>query len=521
MKKMGFVVLAAIGMTMGPQIAGAEAPTEIATPSDAQVERAERKAGEILAGLDPQRMFSEPGYAERNRTAIEVLRPLVRDPRTLRAIDMLRQVSFLAEGRNDESLDVAKVLISREPETAETYPAGFWAAIYARRPAEAVAMIESAARHVKDAEARAELRSALDTELIFGILRPLKEAKDDASRFRLAEALLVLVGDDRSVSWLDYIRSLALDGRLASGKTDEARAIARTIIDPREVIRLVGARRYDALFDASVDRRKAVETAIAEWDKATAEQLRGKPDDLDVILRRAQHLRSVGKEKEALELLLPRTADPAAIGKTGEPAFWIVNEAAFALGGLGKHDEAIRLMEKLLTLPLEEHPALISMAINHGVILADGGRYREAATWETELQAKQSNVASEYGYMWMWSTIACAESMVGNTQAAAPWLAKLAASSDKNEAAHMRALLCANEMGRAEALLLDRLNGPDADQLLIALHRYEIETDPSSRAKAIAGRLETLLERPAVKAAVAKVGQRLTLPLSKTYWGDI
>lgn len=521
MKTIGFAMLALAGAMATPQDKAGAAPGNIEAASDARTGNAEDKAREIMSAFDPERMFSEAGYAQRNREAIEVLRPLVRDERLLQGIDLLRQLSLLAEGRNEESLKLSKEMVSLYPGVAHIYSTGLWAAMHSRRAAEGVGLLESAARDVKDPEQVAGLRETLSNELVFGLFRPLAENKDDAARLRMAEALLVLGGDDRSsVPWLDGVRSIALEGRLAAGKIREARALLGTIVEPREVIRLVGARRFDPLFDQSLDRRQAVEAAIAAWDKATADRLATAPDDLAAILDRAQHFRSLGREEDALQLLLPHTADIAAVEKAGERAFWIVNEAAYALGGLGRHDEAIRLMERLQTLPIEKYPELISMAINHGIILSDAGRFREAVAWEKKLDAMTERAASDYGYMWIWSTIACAESMEGNSEAAAPWLAKLAASSEKNEAARMRALICADRMDEAEKLLLARLAGPESDQLLTALHLYEIGGPAGSRQKLLAERLEALLERPAVKAALDKVGRRLALPLSKIYWGD-
>jgi hypothetical protein len=122
--------------------------------------------------------------------------------------------------------------------------------------------------------------------------------------------------------------------------------------------------------------------------------------------------------------------------------------------------------------------------------------------------------------MWMWSTIACARAFEGDVPGATPWLERLAAGSKDNPAAHMRALLCVNDLDAAERLLLTRLEGDEAASTLRVLQDYQLGSHASALRRLLEERLETLRKRPAVQAAIARSGRILTLPLSKIYWGD-
>lgn len=167
---------------------------------------------------------------------------------------------------------------------------------------------------------------------------------------------------------------------------------------------------------------------------------------------------------------------------------------------------------------MDKHPYLISMAINHGEILNSAKRHAEAARYAEGLFATGKAGASDYGQMWMWSIAACAHSRSGQPAQAAPWLQRLSGSSDRNQAAHMRALLCAGDLDGAEALLLKRLEAEDGDGVLVQLQDYSL--DDGGRDPELDRQMALVRARPAVAAAIARRGRILKLPLSRTYWGD-
>jgi hypothetical protein len=123
--------------------------------------------------------------------------------------------------------------------------------------------------------------------------------------------------------------------------------------------------------------------------------------------------------------------------------------------------------------------------------------------------------------MWIWEGAACGSALAGDSAAAARWLEKVRAGSKDNEAAHTRALLCLDRLDEAEALLLKRLAGDDPEEVLRKVQDYRLGPGLTATQKLIDDRFRAVVARPAVQAAIAKVGRTLSLPLSKTYWGDV
>ncbi len=84
-----------------------------------------------------------------------------------------------------------------------------------------------------------------------------------------------------------------------------------------------------------------------------------------------------------------------------------------------------------------------------------------------------------------------------------------------------RALLCADKLDEAERLLLTRLRSDDPGDLVESLQIYrDGGAQVSGFERTIGQRWRALAARPAVKAAVDKVGYVLTLPIVKSYWGS-
>jgi hypothetical protein len=356
---------------------------------------------------------------------------------------------------------------------------------------------------------------------VSSVAHAFRQASDKSSQWRLAEALVGLGWPGPDQVWLlDWQRLTAIDGRLAKGDVAGAKAYAADVTTPQPLARLLVGRKYDLLFEPGLDRGDAIRRALARYDGDSARRLAAKPADLHLLLDRAQFLRGVGREEAALALLLPASSDMAKVEEGGEPAFWIVNEAAYALLALGRGDEAVALMERLVALGVDEHPALISMAINQGEILNGAGRHGEAAAHAERLFAQSEEWASDYGDMWMWSIAACGHAEAGRPAAAAPWLDRLKAASASNESAHMRAQLCLGDLESAERLLVRRLEGDDGPDVLLKLQNYTLQLPAAGFYRRLEERWMGLRERPAVAAALTRVGRILDLPLSRTYWGD-
>lgn len=483
---------------------------------------ASEEAMAVIGSHDAGRFGSDPMYAAELRAKLEALRPRVRAERVIFALDFVRHSAMLIEGRHEESFQLGAELVREQPAMSFLYPTAIWAAHYAGKGTETIALLEAAVKHVADPEERKMIRDGIDREIVLHLLSRLGEAEDKGAQPRAAEALLALgwPADGRIVD-SDGLRTIAMEGRRERGDTAGAQTLASQIGEPRSLLQLLVDKRYDSFFDGGKDRVARLEAAIASYDAHTAKRLQNNPDDLDALLDRAQLLRSLGKEAEALELLLPKTKDMPAVVEAGEKAFWIVNEAAYALNAVGRSGEAVALMEALLKLPLAEHPSLISMAINHGAVLNEAGRHREAAEWEAALESGAKGYANDFGFMWIWAEAACGHLLAKDAAGAAPWMAKLATGSDNNPAAHTRALLCANDLDDAEKLVVARLSGDGREGALLALQDYSLGRVAPGATSVIKDRWDALRTRASVQAAIAKSGRVLRVPLAPIYWGDV
>lgn len=486
------------------------------TPAD---NSALEKAAELVANTDSDRLFEDPAYAREVLAALETLRASRFYSGEMKsAIDRGRVVALMAAGRDRDAFDLTAQLSRAEPGDFDLHYFAFLTGSFVD-PTRTVEELERAHRHLSSAQDRSRFRSEIDEDAVHRVRASFTEKDDEAGLARLAEALLGFGWPGEELIGLgDALRLDALDGRLARGDTAGAKALASAIRSPRAVLRLLVDRRYDDLVAAG-DPLARIQTAIAGDERRTAALLAAKPNDPRRLIDRAQHLRSVGREADALALLLPKTRDMAAVKAMGEDGFWIVNEAAYALLALDRASEAVALMDRLVALGLRENEDLISMAINRSEILLGAGRYRDAADYAVSLFSNHSNLASPYGHMWMWSSAACGHLLAGDAKAAQPWLDRLRKGERDNPAATMRGHLCANDLGAAASAIIGRLNGDDPASMLVALQDYRVQEYRSPARKLVEARLNEVARRADVQAAIARRGRVLKLPLSRIYWG--
>jgi tetratricopeptide (TPR) repeat protein len=472
-----------------------------------------------LTAVDAHRLYADKAYAATMLSALEAAAStLSTDPRALASVEFLRGAALSTLERPDEAVAAVRRAVAIRPGDGSVQASAVFVAARADRPLDALALIEGAAASVRDPKELDQLRQGLDEELVNWLGDQLRTTKMGPEQDRLWQALLAIQwpSPDRP-GVVDGLRQAVIKSLLPGGES-RAKALLAQISDPAALVPLIVSRRYDNLFAGDSDRLARLDAAIAAFDKGSAERLRRKPDDPGTIFERVQYLRAVGREEEALVLLLPWVRDMQRVEAGGEKAFWLVNEAAYALTTVGRADEGVATMEQIIGLDLDSYPYLINMAINHTEILIAAKRYADAARYAEALFATGKGGASTYGRMWMWSNAACAHVRAGQPAEAAPWLERLKASSDENPAAHMQALLCAGDLDLAEAVMLKRLDSDDSEELIVDLQDYALDAggiDPLL-AKAMA----ELRNRPAVAAAIARRGHVFKLPLSRTYWTD-
>lgn len=500
--------------------APAPAPTPPAAPAPARPPTPDEilESAVAIREADTGRIMTDAAYAAAMLRHLDRLAPSMSGNADADlAIDNLRLMALAKLERRAEAVALAESILERRSTDPGDYIGPWIAALFANDETAAVTVVEAASRNVPGV-ARARLRALLERETVMAIMGQLQADSDRPKRVRLAEALFRIgwPGDDAVAS--DGLRMILIEDRLDQADVPGATGFAATVTTPANVLPLIVGKRYDPLLPRDVDRLAMLGRAIEGHDRETIAALATAPADRYRLLARAQHLRSVGRDADALTVLAPATSDVAAAA-VEEPGMWMVNEAAYALVALGRNDEAVRLMDRIAALPLERHGHLVSARINHLEILTSVGRHAEALDWAARLESHEGEYASDYGKAWIDSTRVCALAALGRAAQTAAPLQRLRGWSEINPPALTRAYLCLNDLDAAAALLVQRLGRNDPVQAILALQDYRL-----SRGRGQTGplydRLLSLRERPEVRAALDRVGRVLSLPLARTYWGD-
>ena len=498
----------------------AAAPARAAPTTEATAEQPDLEASRAAVGeVDADRLMTDRDYAAGILGHLDRLEPSAAgDPRLRAALDSLRLIALVTVERRDEARALAERVLARRPREADAYSGPIYAALVGEDVALLVTAIETASRNVPGI-GWPELRSLLDRDFILPLFGELRTTDQPALRLRLAEALFRIgwPGDGHGGT-ADYLRSQLIEGRLERGDVQAAADLAAGINAVDQIVPMIVQPRYDPVLGPGRDRLEILREALAEEDRATAEALAAAPEDRRRMLDRVHLLRSAGRNAEALALVEPLIRDVRAAATENEEGMWLINDAAFALIALDRAPEAVALMSQLAALPLEQYPYAISASINYAEILVETGRDREWLDHALRLQSESGDFASDYGDMWIASAIVCALAGLDRAAEAAPQLERMRPLTDVNPAALTQALLCLGDSDAAAALMVRRLEGRDPDSAILALQDYTL-----SRGVAQAGerydRLTALRERPDVRAALARVGRILTLPLARTYWG--
>jgi hypothetical protein len=489
-------------------------------PTQAQ-QAAMKAAAAALEKADLPRLTNDPAYAAEILGHVETLQPFVGVlPDIELPLGHTRAIALVTLKRGDEAAAVGRAMAARQPHEAGVYVDHIRVALFAERPSDALLLLEAARQNLPGRPGLDAFLKALEPEAVWEMARAFHKAKDEGGRHRMAEALLGLgwTGPDGDADQ-DELRLMAAAGRIEKGDVAGAQRAAAGLVASQTLAGLLVQKRFDPAFEAGADRTALLRRAVEAEDARRAASLRAMPADLKRLRERSRFLRATGKPDEAAALILPAVRDMTAIAKAGADGFWTVNEAADALIDQGKAADAVALMDRLLQLPMDKHRDLINMAINRIELLNEAGRHREAAAEAGKLLEAGGRYASPFGKMWMWSGAACGLAAAGDAAAAAPWLARLEEASAQNPAAHMRGLLCLDRLDAAEALTIRRLAEPDPSDVLMALQDYQPRANASAYAKALEERLAKVRARPAVQAAIAKVGRVIPLPVTRSYWG--
>ena len=312
------------------------------------------------------------------------------------------------------------------------------------------------------------------------------------------------------------VRLDAIDERLARSDMAGAADLLARVSTVDDMLTLITLRRYDPLIGEQ-DRLALLTRAIAQEDRRTAEAAERSPQDLRVVLDRATFLLGQARNRDAYVLLEPFARDIPATVRRAEEGVFLVNYAAYALLKLGRPNEGVALSAALSAIPITDTPALISARINHSSMLRHVGRNADSLAHATGLNNQIAQYATAYGRMWILSNAICAMERLDRRDEINSLLRRLWRGRDDNPEALTRAYLCMGDLDAAEELIVRRLRAGDADarRLVRSFQTYQLG---GSIDDVVEGRFAEIRDRPAVRAALDRVGRILSLPLDGTYW---
>ena len=517
-KEIGLALL----LMSGDLVSAATGMAPTAGEIDAKKAQRLEHARAALEGFDYLRLHSDKAYAESMLAATDAILPLAKgDAVITAAIAGMRGVILAALDRPEESKSEFRRILAVKLADPEPYVMA-WATAADLQDADLMLeTVESVARNVK-AENRTDIIKAMPAEMMWPLIHYFREQRRETERDRLIEALVGMnwAGDADPES-RDALRVELLDRRLKEGRRDEAARLAQGVTAPKSFLRLILMRKYEGLLAASSGSPDHIASVIAAHDRQIAAALIADPKDLSKVLSRAQSLRGLGREAEALAMLAPFTRDIAATHAQDNQGMWIINEAAYALLALGRKDEAIELMSELVKIDVATSPDLIGPSINYAEMLRQAGRASESLLHVRRLAPEQDKYASAAGRMWIMAAAACSLADLGRKEEAKARLRTIEARRADNYSATLRTMLCLNELDAAERVVLERLDSDDPDAMVLALQDYNEGGAEQGINAVLYQRLMTLRDRPAVAAALDKVARRLRLPLSRIYYGDI
>ncbi len=503
--------------TPPPAAPRTDAPAPAPRPSQAEVQASLNAIG----AADTRRLLTDRAYAGELLGHLDRIAPYMsNDPAAANAVRNMRLLAFATLERPTDGAPLIDQIIEARPNEAGQYAAAWLAALTFHDRGRAVALIETASRAVPGVR-WADLRNMLDRQTVSSLLFQLKTGRENAARVRFAEALFRIGwpgGGDLESG--DFIRSILLEDRLAAGDTAAARDYANGITTLGNTVPLLLGKRYDVALPAGADRLALLRAAIERQDRATREALAAAPGDLQRLVERAAYLRGLARDDEALALLRPHLADVPATAANGEHGMWVVNEAALALSTLGRDEEALALMDRIAALPLAGNPQLMGLRINHLGLLWGAGRYDEVLRRAAALDVDAQRFASDYGRAGIAAIRVCALASLGRTAEAAPLIERLRGWSELNPVALSDAYLCLGDDAAAAALMVRRLEAADPDPAIQTLQDYTLGPAARGPTAALHQRFMALRDRPEVRAALDRVGRRMSLPLSRSYWGD-
>lgn len=340
----------------------------------------------------------------------------------------------------------------------------------------------------------------------------LREAKQDDLRARVLEVTTDNAYDpDEPIASKDGFRERLAKIRLEQGDKAAAMALVARIESTSVLLRMSFDPKLGALVPEGFDPRATMERELTE----TRVAIQRHPGHLLPLTAAAQLLRSLGRPREALDLLETARAGGKSLADhedAGEWANWWWDSVARTHEMLG--DEAPTLAAFAEGAKSGERGTNnVSQVINLAHAQNRFGRHEDAIKG---LPTRDADFpVSPYGAMEMRLARGCANVELGNAAAVATDRAFMEVHAEDHREAWTYLLLCIGDMDAAAAAVIADLENDDRRaQTLIRLSDYD-PAPPRQPTYSFEKREGALKARADVKAAIERAGGTRRIPLQR------
>ena len=315
---------------------------------------------------------------------------------------------------------------------------------------------------------------------------------------------------DMSVMWYELAR-LHLD----RGHLDQARAAAQRVSAPEAIVRMRVDRRFDPIVGSAAERFDVARQAERHIE-VLSDKVEAHPHDLEAWVNLTYALLDADRNDAVVEvattLLDASRPDRRSNAKDEEfikpdMRLWLMNSRALALFRLGRVREAAEDLERAARSTEEGKPN-VSQTLNLGMMRCHAGEPALAVEG-----VRSVGEMTAYGSIVLATVHLCAAMQMNDPSGAAAALDTIRAHSAEHPFSLLAALLRAGRLDEAEPLYLRLLKdrGDRSEALMLAQSFVVADHLPVTRD--LEEKRQALIARPAVQAAVEKVGRIEAFPI--------
>jgi tetratricopeptide (TPR) repeat protein len=333
-----------------------------------------------------------------------------------------------------------------------------------------------------------------------------KTSDQEETRFQLLDALFAARWKPRSTAepseaWRDLALLL-----LERNVPERAVQVAARVVDPHVLVSMRVDYRFAGLVRQSPDRFDIDQAAAHQLERSQA-AVSSQPRSLEVLGVYLRALTTGGRYKEVLDLADEAITRASAsrvppYDDVEENLTWIRYARAKAVRRLGRWEQAVEELERARQVPEYGH-VNVNQSINLASLYCDLDRPADALAVIAPIGEHDVN---EFGRMQLESVRHTAAVERGDAAAAERAMAWLREHHADAEPTFEHALIVANELDQAERMLIERLADPKRrTKALVELQTFA-STPATRRMRVWRERWQSVVARPSVRAAAAKVG---------------